>query len=348
MKPHPDHIAAHEADAFLRTRHPAEVAAAEWHTRAEQGLSTADEAQFQQWLAADPAHEIAFRRLHQGLQAVRALPAGRIAQLRRAPPAVQPARPSLRLHLTGALTLRPAVLAFCCVTLIALGAGWKLWQSMPTFSESYAAERGQRRDIALPDGSQLTLDTSTRVDVALYRDRREVRLSQGQAMFSVAHDAARPFAVQAGPARVTVLGTRFAVRCTACAQDQAQVEVAVEQGHVSVAAQHGAAELRAGQAIRVGADGGLSALAAVQPGAIAPWRKGLLRFTSTPLAEAVKEFERYAPARLLIRDPAVAAMPIGGSYRANDPAAFVQVLPHILPVRLVQGADGVTEVVRKN
>jgi len=342
-----DQIAQREADAFLRGQQPAAIAAEAWHTRAEQGLSAAEQTQLQQWLDADPAHAAAFGRLQDGLRAVRALPPERTAHLRRAGPSRQRARATLRERISTTLALRPAALAFCCVTLLAVGAGWKLWQTLPTYSASYSVERGQRRDITLPDGSQLTLDTSTRVEVALYRDHREVRLAQGQAMFNVARDPARPFTVQAGPARVTVLGTRFAVRCQACGEDRAQADVEVEEGHVRVEAQRRSTELHGGEAIQVYAAGGLGTVAAIQPGSVAPWRKGLIRFTSTPLAEAIREFERYAPVRLLIRDPEVAAMQIGGSYQANNPAAFAQVLPHILPVRLVQRADGTTEVIRK-
>lgn len=348
MKQAADHFAMREADAFLRTQTPVDATAVQWHSRAEQGLSAAEETQLQQWLAADPVHAAAFEHLGASLRVLRALPAERVAHLRGTSPSRQRVRQGWYERLAARLALRPAALAFACVTLLAIGAGWKLWQAMPDFSETYTSERGQRRDITLPDGSLLTLDTSTSAEVALYRDRREVRLTHGQAMFNVARDAARPFHVQAGAARVTVLGTRFSVRCNACEKNTADVNVEVEEGHVSVAAPPRATELRAGQAVQVYAAGGLGAVASINPASIAPWRKGLIRFTSTPLGEALQEFERYAPVKLVIRDPAVAAMPIGGSYQALHPAAFVQVLPHILPVRLIQRADGMTEVVRKN
>jgi transmembrane sensor len=151
---------------------------------------------------------------------------------------------------------------------------------------------------------------------------------------------------------VTVLGTRFAGRCRDCEGEAAEVDVEVEEGGVGVAragpdGDAGAARLHAGQVVRVSSAGGLGPVAAVNPGSIAPWRKGLIRFASTPLAEAVREFERYSPVNLVIRDPEVAQMPVGGSYRAGNPAAFAQALPHILPVRLVRRDDGMTEVVRK-
>jgi transmembrane sensor len=350
--PSPDQIAERELAAFLATQDPLDVAAADWHTRREQAMTDADEAAFQQWLAADPAHAASYARLDQGVRMVRSLPAERTRHLRARAPTAAPARSekSAGAWLAAALRVRTTRLALCCVALLAIGAGWHQWQQQPTFTESYASARGQRLDVALPDGSKLVLDTDTRLDVALYRDHRLVRLARGQAMFSVAPDASRPFDVLAGPARVTVLGTRFSVRRSA------EVDVEVEEGHVKVAqADHQrsdtallAAELHAGQAIHVSAAGMLGEIAPVKPGSIALWRKGLVRFASTPLADAVQELERYGPSKLVIRDPDVAAMPIGGSYRTDNPAAFAQVLPMILPVRLVPRADGMHEVVKKN
>ena len=376
----PDEFAMNESATHLRASDPVDVAAMAWHGRREQGLGTDDEAQFRLWLATDPAHRAAFSRLDESLRMLRALPAERTAQLHRARPQQQsgpaaaaptsaptsapvstpastpasppPARPGLGARLAAALTVRPAALAFCCVALLAVGAGWRQWWQQPTFEQVYTAQRGRLLDVALPDGSRLTLDSATRVEVTMYRDRRLVRLPDGQAMFGVARDAARPFTVLAGPARVTVLGTRFAVRCRDCEGQAAEVDIEVEEGRVGVAraldGDAGAvttAQLRAGQFVRVSTAAGLGAVAAVSPGGIAPWRKGLIRFVSTPLAEAVREFERYGAVDLVIADPEVARMPIGGSYRADNPAAFAQALPHILPVRLVRRADGKAEVV---
>jgi transmembrane sensor len=82
----------------------------------------------------------------------------------------------------------------------------------PTFESSYVAQKGQQRLVTLPDGTELAMDTDTQAQVTMYRDRREVRIADGQIMFSVAADPKKPFHVLAGPARVTVLGTRFSVR----------------------------------------------------------------------------------------------------------------------------------------
>lgn len=340
---------------FFGPQDAVDAVAADWHTRAEQGLSAAEQDALARWLAADPAHAAAWRGLDQDLAALRALPAERVARLRAgaaaaaaAPAQVRPARrwPAWRIALP-----RPALLAACCAALLALGAGWHQWQQ-PTFTGQYAAERAQRKTITLPDGTQLAMDADTQAQVTLYRDRREVRLVQGQILFAVAADRHKPFHVLAGPARVSVVGTRFSVRYSSDGMDAGRVKVAVEQGHVRVSGLRAAAneatvaavDLVAGQGLSVAADGTVGAVAAAAPSGIALWRKGLVRFESTPLADALRELERYGPTGLVVRDPAVAALPIGGSYPVDQPGEFARMLTQILPVKLVAVAGGATEI----
>jgi len=234
---------------------------------------------------------------------------------------------------------------------LAVGVGWHQWQQQPTFTSSHLTPRGQARTITLPDGTALSLDADTQAQVTLYRDRREVRITQGQILFAVAPDSARPFHVLAGPARVTVGGTRFSVRYRATGMEAGSVQVAVQEGHVRVAGAQGTAAadaapaaLVAGQALSVSPAGVLGPVAAVAPGSIALWRKGLIRFENTPLADALAELERYGPTGLVVHDPAVAALRIGGTYQASRPAEFARMLAQILPVTLVARPDGQTEI----
>jgi transmembrane sensor len=110
------------------------------------------------------------------------------------------------------------------------GMAWQLWRELvPTWQTAHATPRGGLARLPLPDGSTLTLDADSAVDVRLYGDRREIRLHRGGAFFDVARDPARPFVVLAGAARVTGLGTRFAVQA-----EPDGVEVSVESGRVAM------------------------------------------------------------------------------------------------------------------
>lgn len=365
-----------ELEEFFRRQDPVDVAAAAWHTRAEQGLSAGEQSELQRWLAASPVHAAAFGRLDEGVAALRSIPAEKVAQARasfgqaspaaaplqmdRRPKAAPDSRPGDRetgsgtWSWLGSLLPRPALAAFCCAALVAVGVGWHQWRQ-PTFTGSYAVERGQRSTVTLPDGSQLAIDADTQAQVTLYRDRREVRIAQGQIMFAVAPDSRKPFDVLAGPARVTVVGTRFSVRYRSTGMDAGAVKVAVEEGRVRVAGKPGdvadrsaasvaAIELSAGQSMTVSPDGAVGAVTAAAPGSVGLWRKGLLRFENTSLADALLELERYGPTGLVIRDPAVAAMTIGGSYPIGRPREFARMVAQVLPVRLVAGPGGETEI----
>jgi transmembrane sensor len=348
---------AREFDDFARSQDTTDVQAALWATRRDAGLDAGDEARFQQWLAADPAHATAYADLAPGLERVRRLPAGTVQALKqglaadqaRARPRPAPASPGRRSWMLGMLP-RTALAASVAALAGSGWLGWQHWQSQPTFARQYAAGRGQRLNVELPDGSTLQLDTATRIEVLLYRHRREVRLLDGQAMFAVRHDAVSPFEVLAGATRITVVGTRFSVRHTQAGMEAGKTVVAVESGRVRVAealpAGQGrpAVELVAGQGVSADGQGRLGATVALQPEGVGAWRKGRVSFNDTPLADALAEFERYGATGLFVRDPAVGALRLGGSFELHQVGAFAQALPHLLPVRLVR-RGALTEIV---
>ena len=92
----------------------------------------------------------------------------------------------------------------------------------------------------------------------------------------------------------------------------------------------------------------LAAVTALPAGDIAPWRSGLIRFSSTPLSEALVELERYGPTKLAITDPQVAALQINGMYEVNRPDRFAQMLTRLHPVKLVPREDGQTVIQLKH
>ena len=105
-------------------------------------------------------------------------------------------------------------------------------------------------------------------------------------------------------------------------------------------------ELTAGQMVIADDTGHLGAVSVAPSGRIAPWRDGRISFDQTPLAQAIAEFERYGRTGLVVRDPAVAALPVGGSYSLRQWQRFAETLPQVLPVRLVRRGE-VTEVVAR-
>src|SRR3546814_951836 len=102
-------------------------------------------------------------------------------------------------------------LAAAAVLVLAVGAGWRLWDPMQP-PQRYATAIGQQHDVALEDGSRVRLDTNSALVVRYSRKHRDVVLERGRAQFDVAHAPQRPFTVHAGPGTVRAVGTQFQVR----------------------------------------------------------------------------------------------------------------------------------------
>lgn len=340
------------------TRADLDDQALDWFLRRRAGLRPAEAAALQAWLAATPAHGEALDGWERQWAELDGLPAAGVARLRRqlaaelaatTPPRRRIGWPA-RAARAARATWAPAGVA--ALVLVLSGIGYRLWgahpQEPPLFTQSFATTRGQQLALTLPDGSHLRLDTATRGEVALYPQRREVRLPEGQAMFEVARDAARPFDVWAGPLRITVLGTRFAVRYTPSEAGDGRVHVEVEEGRVRVAdaqQQAGAVavELGAGQQVDSDAQGHLGAVSALPADAIAGWREGRLSFENAPLAQVLAEFARYGETGLVLQDRRVAALRLTGTFDARHLENFRRVLPQVLPVRLQTRGD-LTEI----
>ena len=322
-----------EHAAFAATKDPVALAAATWFSR-RGNLDVQQQTEFVAWLAADAQHAHAYAQLQDSYRAARRIPAQVAA--RWAVPAPSPRRPLLR-------SLRVLPYAAAAMLLLSVGAGgYQWWQQQPTFSQAYATARGQRLAVALPDGSSMQLDTATQLHVTVYRQRREVRLAHGEALFQVQAKQGQPFDVLSGPLTVTVVGTQFSVRNTVA--HDGQLRVAVQHGQVRVAgAQQEQVDLRAGQGVSSDAGGRLSAIASLAPGSVAPWRDGRITFDNVPLGAALAEFERYGDTGLAVRDPAVAQLRIGGSFSLAQLDRFAATLPQLLPVHVVRDG-GVSEI----
>lgn len=370
--PSPDADAeAREFDEFARSQDPVELEAATWALRRRNGLDAAGEEALSDWLAADPSHGEALDDMDRTFGDLQQVPAEDLNALRQRLAGALPPAPGKPLHAApeqaktqllqprrwiGWLDMCLPRVTFAALALLACtGAwfGWQAWRALPRFEQTYATARGQQLAVVLPDaatdGSRLTLDTSTRLTVGLYRDHREVRLQEGEAMFAVHHDRASPFQVRAGSVRITVLGTRFSVRHAPDGRDAGETVVEVEEGRVRVASADPASTqpervLVAGQRLVVDTHERFGEIMPLASGSVAAWRSGRVSFEQTPLAAAIAEFERYGPTGLVVRDPVVAAMKVGGSFGIGQSKQFAKALPALLPVRLVS-RGGLTEVV---
>ncbi|AZE49852.1 Iron siderophore sensor protein [Pseudomonas chlororaphis] len=310
--------------------------AALWFVRLQEPAISAEERQrFDAWLAQHEAHRDEFQLLHTLWAATDLVPKARLQALCATP------SPSIRRR----PLLRYAVAA--SVLAVAVGLGLFSGLNQPAgYSAEFVTALGERRHVALPDGSLVDLNSRSRLLVRYEQDRRSVELSEGEAMFSVEHDSSRPFVVAAGPGKVTVTGTRFDVR-----RDAAQTRVAVEQGTVKVqgrdAADSDFVNLTAGLGTAVDAQGQVAAAYAVDPQALTAWRSGKLVFNNASLSEVATEVSRYRAQPLRVGSEALGRLRLTSVFKADDTDALLKALPSILPVAVKTHADGSQEIIAR-
>ncbi|CAN5502347.1 hypothetical protein BH10PSE18_BH10PSE18_35380 [soil metagenome] len=228
---------------------------------------------------------------------------------------------------------RRALSALLGVTGMGVGSAglWQAWrQYVPTDALTLATAPGRIRQQTLSDGSRLTLDAASRLEVAYYAARRTTRLLAGSVFFDVARDPERPFTVAAGAHEVTVLGTRFEV---ALHEETGGLQVAVESGRVHVRSGAGArCELGAGERMRIEGTQ-LTVSRDGDTAAVAPWREGWLDFQHTPLGEVVERLARYGTRPIHVA-PEAAQLPVVGRVRIAYSLAWLRLLPGSLPVQI--------------
>lgn len=334
-----------------------EDTAAEWLARRDsEDWSPADESALQSWMSASVAHEVAFLRLEaawEEAQRLKALGAG-------TPAGVVP--PPGQWHVSPLFDSRapaadrepdpPAVRwyrrRFVAAAALLLVAGATLFFSAPWWGgQGYTTPVGGLASIPLRDGSNVMLNTHSRIRVDLTPQVRRIELEEGEAFFEVAKDPKRPFTVVSGDKRVVAVGTKFSVR-----RDADGLQVVVTEGKVRVedasepldlnAPLAGADVLPAGAIARVSHEKVVvdrqSERAAEDT---LSWRTGYLIFDATPLSSAVDDFNRYTTRPIVIDDPQVASLPISGKFRANNAEAFARVLHEGFGIHVEEREDSI-------
>lgn len=280
------------------------------------------QARFNAWLLQDPAHALAWERLQERLggafQTVRALD-------RRLPGQASEARQVL-LQPQGS---RREVLR-ALVGLGLLGGGAWLAARSP-LGDSLLADlhtgRGQRQDFTLADGSRLSLNADSAVDLQFDAQQRLVILRHGELLIQVAPDPARPLRVRSAQGEVRALGTRFLVNQEADATRVVVLEHAV-RARLFNGREH---DLQQGQA------------ALLYPERIEPlgsdqlhradWLSGRLNVLDDPLEQVVQALRPYS--RGLVRvSPEIRQLRVQGVFPLNDPQRAFMALAETLPIRV--------------
>ncbi len=317
--------------------------AAQWALRVSSG--EADEQALQAWLEAGTENRRAYQELNAALQEVdRFAGAPEMVGLRgEALVLAQRSHDRLRRKAPSSWKLDIAAgLAF-----FALAAGILGIVGRHVDSHAFETGIGERRTLALGDGSRISLDAVTQVKVDYSTERRRLVLEHGRAKFQVAKDPLRPFTVEAGGRVVVATGTSFSVELL-----KKQLHVVLFEGQVEVVqAVEREREKPAHWTLKPGHElvvsGSSTQVVAVEPVRAASWESGELAFTEEPLSFAVERINRYAREKVSIGDVHAGAVRISGVFHAGDTDAFVDGVTSLFPVRAQRAEEGVVLLSRE-
>jgi transmembrane sensor len=317
-----------------------EAEACAWIAQLDGGEPTPEDlAAFREWISRSQRHRDEVKRLSAMWSDLNIL-------MQRAVPLKKPQRTP-----GGGFMLRPAAIAAIAVVSIAVGV---VYFRSPSSSNDvassllYSTVIGEQRPVDLTDGSTVLLNTDSRIQVEYGAALREVHLLQGEAYFKVARNHDRPFLVYAGDNIVRAVGTAFSVHIN----KEHVVDVVVTEGAVelsSVATMGGStssrtltrpqvtrlAALTAGQSAIFSQ--GVEFIQTIQAPEVArrlSWREGVLSFSGEPLEQVVEEVSRYTPITIVISDPAIRNISIGGYFKAGETDAMFEALETSFGVRV--------------
>ena len=308
--------------------------AADWLMQLNSGtVSDQDRAACERWRRSSSEHARAWMRAESLLNKLGGLP----------PSLAMPALDRAADNGRRAAVVRLAML------LAAVPTSWLAWRVAPSASASWHAltathvtATGEQRNLTLADGSRVTLNTGTAVDVQFDTTQRLLRLRAGEIFIGTSPDPAtlnganRPFRVSTTEGRLEALGTRFSVR-----QYAGRSEVSVFQGAVRIAPVNGRLEDR--QIMHAGQQASFTADAVNPPSsaddAAVAWMHGMLLADNMRLTDFAHELTRYRKG-FVYCDPALANMPVSGAFPITDTDRALTMLVSTYPLLAVSRLGG--------
>ncbi|MPQ84979.1 FecR family protein [Pseudomonas sp. MAFF 730085] len=297
--------------------------AANWLTQLQdENVSDADRQAYTTWYHADPRHAVAIERMRCLWGDFETLPA-------------QPARIALNHAFAAPRTRGAQVLGVLGGVLGVVLCGWLGVQQLPVWMADQRTGVGERRHIALEDGSQLQLNSNSAVDVKFDGHQRVIELLQGELWVDVAKDAQRPFVVRTDQGTATALGTRYLVKRAA---DGSTVVTVIES---TVAVKGQAAQ---GVNVVAGQRSVLDHGRAQAPQAIGnadpdAWTRGLLKVNDQPLSEVLQTLASYRHGLLRFDAQALQNLRVSGVFKLDDTAAALSALADNLPIQVEYFTD---------
>ncbi len=294
--------------------------AAEWLVRwSERELSENERAEWEHWKTSSPERDQAWARAQMLQSRMGGLPQALAMSVLDRPNSPE----------------RRAAMVKLALLLAVLPTGWGGWElsRRQQWTADYRSPVGERRELTLADGSKITLNTDTAIDVLFDAEQRLIRLRAGEIMVQTAVDPSaqpRPFRVTTAQGSMQALGTKFTVR-----ERESRTHLAVLEGAVKVVL----AENRQSQPMVINAGQstdfsertfGEVSLADRYAGA---WTQGMLMADKMHLGDFAAELARYR--RGFVRcDPTIAGLRVSGAYPISDTSRTLNMLTQTYGIKV--------------
>lgn len=289
--------------------------AAGWVARLSSRDATEDDRRrFEHWKAKDPAHAAAFDEMNVLWSDLAGVP--------------KSVAPRSRRRIAGSSIA--VLLLVGCLGYIVDEAGL-----VDRYRSDFHTPVGMVRRVSLDDGSIVTLNTDSAIQVRYKQTERRVVLLRGEAFFDVVPNPARPFVVSGDETQAIALGTHYAVKVGA------RDEVMVEEGRVAVTSGWQRVLLEAGGMAEHGDDGLLKTRTG-DVASLTSWRSGKLVFSGRPLGEVLAELGRYQRGRIVLLDDRAFELRVSGVFDAGNTEQALQALEQNMPIRVTRLAGWVT------
>jgi len=325
-----------------------------WLLRLEDGDMSADEmSEFESWRRESTLHEESFQRIAGFWEGIDFLDKyDDYAESDAAVRSLKPGRFDFIMPVSRQMVVN--AMAACLVLFIGV-VGYNLIAVDRPFNGLYETAIGAQENIALPDSSQIVLNTNSTIHVDYEKDSRTITLIKGEAYFDVASNKQRPFSVKTKKGVVTAIGTAFSVRL----QDE-KLNVTVEEGLVALGRVKKPKELTreggdtvtnpiepetlmevsAGQAVII--DSGIEKISDVAQSDLEralDWRDGELAFDGETLEEVISILTRYTDLKVEITDKDLKQQKVVAYYKIGEIDRLFQALEVMANVEVVRIGD---------
>ncbi|MCU1729982.1 FecR domain-containing protein [Pseudomonas sp. 7P_10.2_Bac1] len=270
---------------------------------------------FNLWLNADPAHAQAFAKANAIWNGQPVLEAAQTLQTRRTP------------SLLRRISRHWKHVAAAAVLMLTVGS----YSNVPLrLQADHLTVVGERQRLQLEDGSKVLLNTNSAFSSKVVNAHSSARLLKGEAFFEIPANLEFPMTVDAGPVRVSVRDTAFAVSYL-----NGEAQVRVQRGDVDLRVNTIGTQMRlsAGNSVSIGPNG-FSRTVPLNPQIDLAWVEGRLVFENCPMSKVLDEVRRYYPGWIVNNNEKLANVAVTGNYRLDQPLDIVRSLAHITSSRL--------------